>query len=80
MGAGDLLSHGGQEALGVEEAGHPEDGRPAFKHPGVELGITVQQVGEPEPECGRQPGYLKMSMEFLVILVQIRGWFPFNMV
>ena len=55
---GDLLSHGCQETCWVEEPGHPETVRSALKQPAVELGVTVQQVSEPETKSGRLPGDL----------------------
>ena len=48
VSTGDLLSHGSQETLRVEEACHPEDTRTPLKQPTVELGITIQEICEPE--------------------------------
>jgi len=59
VGPGDLLPHGRQESLWVEEPGHPEDIGATLKQPAVELGVAVKKVREPEAECGRLPGYLK---------------------
>eukprot|EP00037_Helgoeca_nana_P019557 m.191317 g.191317 ORF g.191317 m.191317 type:complete len:406 (+) comp24916_c0_seq3:48-1265(+) len=52
---GDLLPHSSDEPSGVEEPGHPECGGSAIKAPGVELGLTVDELGEPKPEGCRQP-------------------------
>lgn len=52
VGAGNLLSHGSQETLRVEESGHPERSGSSLKQPGGELLVSVQEVGEPEPEGG----------------------------
>ena len=58
VSSGDLLSHGSQEALWVEEASHPEDSGAAVEHPAAELGVAVQEVCEPETQGGRFPGNL----------------------
>lgn len=34
--------------LRVEEPSHPERRRPTLKDPRIELGVTIQQVREPE--------------------------------
>ncbi len=44
----DLLFHGCEEALRVEEAGHPENVGLALEQPGVELGVAVQEIREPK--------------------------------
>lgn len=44
--------------LRVEESGHPERSGSSLKQPGGELLVSVQEVGEPEPEGGRLPGDL----------------------
>lgn len=49
------LSHGGEEALGVEEACHPEDVGTAMLHPAAELCISLQQLCVPEPQRRRLP-------------------------
>ena len=54
----NLLSHRGQESLRIEEARHHETDRSSFEHPRVELGVSVNQIGEPESECQRLPGDL----------------------
>ena len=53
--ARDLLLHGGEEALRVEEAREPEAVRLAVEQPRVKLSIAIDQVREPEAECGRLP-------------------------
>ena len=44
--------------LWIEEASHPEDIRATLEAPGVELGIPLQQLSEPEAQGGRLPGHL----------------------
>ena len=41
--------------LRVKESSHPEAGRPSIKEPGTELTVTIQQVSEPETQCGGLP-------------------------
>ena len=43
-----LLSHGRQEALRVEEPRHPETVWSSLEHPAPELGVPLQELGEPE--------------------------------
>lgn len=50
MRARDFLSHSGEEALGVEEAGHPEHIRATIENPGGELTVSFQELREPEPQ------------------------------
>ena len=45
------LSHGGEEALWVEEAGHPEGVGSTVKAPRVELVVALDHLREPEAEC-----------------------------
>ena len=56
---GHLLPHGRDEALGVEEAGHPEAVGPALEDPAAELGVSLQQLCVPEADRGRVPGHLR---------------------
>ena len=55
------LLHGREEALWVEEAGHPEGLRLTTEAPGVELGVTIDEFGEPEAQGARGPRYLRMA-------------------
>ena len=50
MRARDFLSHSGEEALGVEEASHPEHIRATIENPGGELTVSFQELREPEPQ------------------------------
>ena len=59
MSSGNLLSHGCEEALRVEESCHPETGGSAIEQPGGKLSISIQQIGEPETKRSRRPGDLK---------------------
>ena len=52
------LSHGCEESLSVEESGHPECDGSSIEAPGVELAVSVNQLGEPEPKGTGIPGYL----------------------
>ena len=53
------LSHGGEKALRVEEARHPEgDGAP-LETPGVKLVVPLYQFCEPEAQGAGVPGDLK---------------------
>lgn len=58
MGPRDVLTHRSEEALWVEEAGHPEDVRFSVVTPVAELGVTFQELGVPKAESGRFPGDL----------------------
>jgi len=49
VSSGDLLSHGSEEALRVEETSHPENFRSTLKTPAVELSIPLQQLSKPKP-------------------------------
>lgn len=51
----DLLSHGCQEALRVEETCHPEAVGSPFKDPGLELTVPLKQLCEPEPQGAGGP-------------------------
>lgn len=62
------LSHGCQEALRIEKAGHPEYHGTAFETPGVKLGIAFKQLGEPEAKTGRIPRNLDGSAYRLYII------------
>lgn len=55
------LSHGREETLSVEEAGHPERVRPSIEAPGVELSIPVNQLSKPETKRARVPGNLQIN-------------------
>jgi len=49
---GDLLTHGCQESLRIEETRHPECIRAAFEEPTGELGVAIQQISKPEADGG----------------------------
>ena len=53
-----LLPHRREEALRVEEAGHPEADGTALEHPRVVLLLALEQVGEPEAERRGLPRHL----------------------
>ena len=55
------LSHGGKEALRVEESRHPEHIWPSLENPTSKLLIAFQEFGIPETECGGIPRNLKTS-------------------
>ena len=59
MSSGNLLSHGCEETLRVEESCHPETCGSAIEQPGGKLCVSVQQVGEPETKRSRRPRDLK---------------------
>ena len=59
------LSHGGEESLGVEEAGHPERVGSPIKAPRVELSVAVNQLREPETQRARVPGDLNHKQSVL---------------
>lgn len=42
--------------LWVEEARHPKSFGSSFKHPAVELFVSLQKLCEPKPQCGWLPG------------------------
>ena len=48
MRARDFLSHSGEEALRIKETCHPEHIRATAENPGGELGISFQELREPE--------------------------------
>lgn len=73
VGSGDLLPHGSQEALWIEEAGHPEDVRSTLKTPGVELGIPLDQVSEPETKGRRLPRDLLPTLRHPGIIDVVEG-------
>ena len=58
VGASHLLLHGREEALGIEEARHPEDLGSAPVTPGPELSVSLNKLSEPEAESGARPGDL----------------------
>eukprot|EP01136_Pigoraptor_vietnamica_P000134 Opistho-1_new@25059 len=53
--ARNLLAHRREEALGVEEPGHPEHVGAAVKEPAVELRVALNEVAEPKAERRRPP-------------------------
>jgi len=56
------LSHGRQETLSVEEAGHPESVRTTIETPRVELRVPLDELGEPESEGARFPRDLHVTV------------------
>ena len=55
------LSHGGEEALRVEEARHPEGVGTAVEAPAVELVVSLDQLREPEAQRARVPRDLHVT-------------------
>lgn len=59
--------------LGVEESRHPEDVWSADKHPGVELLIPLQQLGEPKADGGGLPGHLSPGIRHTGVKQVVQG-------
>ena len=57
----DLLTHGCQETLRVEESGHPEHARPSLEQPACELTVPIKKIRKPEPDCSWLPRDLPTS-------------------
>ena len=71
----DLLPHSGEESLRVEEACHPENVRPTFKKPAVQLRVAVEKIREPESESCRLPRNLKVCVRnFKMRVADVRMW------
>ncbi len=51
VSSGNFLPHGREEALGIEEPGHPEHLWSTVEAPPLELTVPLQQLGVPEAEC-----------------------------
>ena len=63
MSSGDLLPHGSEEALRVEETSHPEHVGSPSEDPSMELGIPLQKFSKPEPKSGGLPRHLHTHNE-----------------
>ena len=63
VSSGDLLPHGGEEALWVEETSHPEHVGSPGEDPSMELSIPLQQFSEPETKSGGLPRHLHTNNE-----------------
>ena len=61
VSSGHLLPHGRDEALRVEEAGHPEAVGSTLKHPATELSVSLQQLSVPKTNRGRVPRHLHIN-------------------
>lgn len=59
--SGDLLLHGSEETLGVEESSHPEGDWSILADPVVELEVSVDETLHPCGEGWSQPGDLSSS-------------------
>ena len=63
VSSGDLLPHGSEEALRVEETSHPEHVGSPSEDPSMELGIPLQKFSKPEPKSGGLPRHLHTHNE-----------------